>query len=59
MIKSVNTIQKLSLGQYGKKQSNTDIFRIARFLSVQQQLDRNPLDVSTFERKIPKRYWTG
>ena len=28
MIKSVNTIQKLSLGQYGKNQSNTDIFRI-------------------------------
>ena len=58
MIKSVNTIQKLSLGQYGKKQSNTDNFRIARFLSVQQQLDRNPLDVSTFARKFPERYWT-
>jgi hypothetical protein len=29
MIKSVNTIQKLSLGQYGKNQSNTDIFRIS------------------------------
>ena len=28
MIKSVNTISKLSLGQYGKNQSNTDIFRI-------------------------------
>jgi hypothetical protein len=28
MIKSVNTIQKLSLGQYGKNQSNMDIFRI-------------------------------
>ena len=28
MIKSVNTIEKLSLGQYGKSQSNTDIFRI-------------------------------
>jgi hypothetical protein len=28
MIKSVNTIQKLSLGQYGKNQSNTDIFHI-------------------------------
>ena len=28
MIKSVNTMQKLSLGQYGKNQSNTDIFRI-------------------------------
>jgi hypothetical protein len=28
MIKSVNTLQKLSLGQYGKNQSNTDIFRI-------------------------------
>ena len=28
MIKSVNTIQTLSLGQYGKNQSNTDIFRI-------------------------------
>ena len=28
MIKSVNTIQKLSLGQYDKNQSNTDIFRI-------------------------------
>ena len=27
-IKSVNTIWKLSLGQYGKNQSNTDIFRI-------------------------------
>jgi len=32
MIKSVNTIQKLSLGQYGKKQSNTDIFRIGPIL---------------------------
>ena len=28
MIKSVNTIEKLSLGQYGKNQSNTDIVRI-------------------------------
>jgi len=28
MIKSVNTIYKLSLGQYSKNQSNTDIFRI-------------------------------
>ena len=28
MIKYVNTIYKLSLGQYGKNQSNTDIFRI-------------------------------
>ena len=28
MIKSVNTIQKLALGQYSKNQSNTDIFRI-------------------------------
>ena len=28
MIKFVNSIQKLSLGQYGKNQSNTDIFRI-------------------------------
>ena len=28
MIKSVNAIQKLSLGQYGKNQSNMDIFRI-------------------------------
>jgi len=28
MIKSVNTIQQLSLGQYGKNKSNTDIFRI-------------------------------
>ena len=28
MIKSVNTIYKFSLGQYGKNQSNTDIFRI-------------------------------
>jgi hypothetical protein len=28
MIKSVNTIWKLSLGQYGKNQFNTDIFRI-------------------------------
>ena len=28
MIKSVNTIQTLSLGQYGKYQSNTDIFPI-------------------------------
>jgi hypothetical protein len=28
MIKSVNTIQKLSLGQYSKNQSNTDIFCI-------------------------------
>ena len=28
MIKSVNTIQKLSLGQYVKNQSNMDIFRI-------------------------------
>ena len=28
MIKSVNTINKLSLGQYGKNQSNTDIFHI-------------------------------
>ena len=28
MIKSVNTIYKPSLGQYGKNQSNTDIFRI-------------------------------
>ena len=28
MIKSVNTIQKISLGQYSKNQSNTDIFRI-------------------------------
>ena len=27
MIKSVNTIQKLSLAQYGKNHSNTDIFR--------------------------------
>ena len=29
MIKSVNTIEKLSLGQYGKNQSNTDIVRIS------------------------------
>ena len=28
MIKSVNTIQTLPLGQYGKYQSNTDIFPI-------------------------------
>ena len=28
MIKSVNTLYKLLLGQYGKNQSNTDIFRI-------------------------------
>ena len=28
MIKSVNTIYKLSLGHYGKKQSNTDNFHI-------------------------------
>ena len=28
MIKSVNTMYKLSLGQYGKNQSNPDIFRI-------------------------------
>ena len=28
MIKSVNTIYKLSLGQYGKNQSNRDILRI-------------------------------
>ena len=28
MIQSVNAIQKLALGQYGKNQSNTDIFRI-------------------------------
>ena len=28
MIKSVNTIQTLSLGQYRKYQSNTDIFPI-------------------------------
>ena len=28
MVKSVNTIYKLSLGQYGKNQSNTDIFCI-------------------------------
>jgi hypothetical protein len=28
MIKSVNTLQQLSLGQYGNNQSNTDIFRI-------------------------------
>ena len=27
MIKYVNTIWKLSSGQYGKNQSNTDIFR--------------------------------
>ena len=29
MIKSVNTISKLPLGQYGKNQSNTDIFRVS------------------------------
>jgi hypothetical protein len=28
MIKFVNAIKKLALGQYGKNQSNTDIFRI-------------------------------
>ena len=28
MIKCVNTIYKLPLGQYGKNQSNTDIFHI-------------------------------
>ena len=28
MIKSVNTIYKLSFSQYGKNQSNTDIFHI-------------------------------
>jgi len=28
MIKFVNAIYKLSLGQHGKNQSNTDIFRI-------------------------------
>ena len=28
MIKSANKIYKFSLGQYGKNQSNTDIFRI-------------------------------
>ena len=32
MIKSVNTIYKLSLGQYGKNQSNTDMFRIGPIL---------------------------
>ena len=47
MIKSVNAIYKLSLGQYGKNQSITDIF--------QQQLERNPLDVATIAKKSHER----
>ena len=53
MIKSVNTIQKLSLGQYGKNQSNTDIFRIdpipvrsepARRFDIRKEKSRKILD---------------
>jgi hypothetical protein len=58
MIKSVNTIQKLSLGQYGKNQSNTDIFRIgpipvslitarsepARRFDIRKEMSRKILD---------------
>ena len=58
MIKSVNTIQKLPLGQYGKNQSNTDIFRIgpipfspitarpepARRLDIRKEKSRKILD---------------
>jgi hypothetical protein len=54
MIKSVNTIQKLSLGQYDKTSPIRIFSVLARF-----KLDRNPLDVTTFARKSPERYWTG
>jgi len=37
MIKYVNTILKLSLGQYGKNQSNTDNFRIGLVFAVLAQ----------------------
>ena len=57
MIKSVNTIQKLSLGQYGKNQSNTDIFHIGLIpvspITARSELAK-ALDISIFARKVPK-----
>jgi hypothetical protein len=58
MIKSVSTIQKLLLGQYGKNQSNTDIYRIgpipvspitarselARRFDIRKEMSRKILD---------------
>ena len=59
MIKSVNTIYKLSLGQYGRNQSNTDIFRIGPIPVSPITARSEPLDVSTIVKKSPERYWTG
>ena len=58
MIKSVNTIYKLSLDQYGKNQSNTDIFRIGPIpvnpITARSEPDRH---FDNRKEKFP-RYWT-
>ena len=55
MIKSVNTIQKLSLGQYGKNQSNMDIFRIGPIpVSPITTRSESPKTFRQMQGKIPR-----